>query len=1001
MVQRRLRRVLRQAGESQYGAALRTLMSIMGVLPGTAEERQKLQEKHPSGGELSAAERAELAAFVARIIASYRSEAGASVAGAAADQLLPQHQLTLSEEAVRRALVTAPRGSAGGGSGWLLEVLRCMGLEGGDRGFALVRSLLTIIARGQLPERAADALGACVLIGLAKGASDVRPIAIGECLHRMAFRAICIQFGPAWCQQLAPMQFSVMARDGAAQLSLAITALAEQATAADQPFMVIKFDVKNAYNEVSRSAVFAQLRAHHPELVPAVCGSYLRPGVLHCRGDDGAMYQLESRGGVRQGDPIAGYLFAAALDVALRRVQTDFGPRGVYVFGWADDGKLVGPPEAVYDAFLALEALLPSLGLRLAVGPEKNVAWSPSGAYPPRLLQRQTEGAALGVAFVSVMPAGITLMGLPLGGRTEQSAALLRRFQDPGDARSLAHCLSRLRLLARAGGAYGPAAALALLRVCAVHKVGYALRLRAPDVTQELAAWADQAIQASFAAIVGFDREDGSWLASDGAWRLRRLALPARAGGCGLTSAVATAGVAFYGAFFSCAPLIVERCAQYSCLGTPAGAFTALLAPAYAGAPPSTSQSPEAAAAPSGLLPFQSQISELRTSLASAIPASAADLQVKWEDGTQPQLQARLTKAVLAVEATAVREAAGSADRCSRSVLVFDAARQYGAGAFLHAAPTAWAGALQPEELVAALRRRLRLPFPELRSGAVRCNCCGGCLVDVFGDHAEACSREHALADSTCHNLVRDALEECAREAGLAPEREARGLVEDRLQRPADVYIPAHVSHGLGGDGCAGLGACVDVAGVRSLAPSAVNRGPGLLPALQRRRREKASRAFPPSAAAIAEATVAAGRAAAAALEAGNDAADVTRASSEAYARVVATHAPRWFVVPFVFSSLGFMDECSAQPVLQAMAARYSAREESGGADGVGSGVLRTRWLPRLSAAIERGAWRRLRGLLRAASGTADGDVLPASELTCLPELLRAGGWADRGAAGA
>ena len=79
----------------------------------------------------------------------------------------------------------------------------------------------------------------------------------------------------------------------------------------------------------------------------------------------------------------------------------------------------------------------------------------------------------------------------------------------------------------------------------------------------------------------------------------------------------------------------------------------------------------------------------------------------------------------------------------------------------------------------------------------------------------------------------------------------------------------------------------------------------------------------------------------------------------------------------------------------------YRSREESGGADGAGSGVLRTRWLPRLSAAIERGAWRRLRVLLRAVSGVADGDVLPASELTCLPELLRGSGGADCGVAGA
>ena len=322
---------------------------------------------------------------------------------------------------------------------------------------------------------------------------------------------------------------------------------------------------------------------------------------------------------------------------------------------------------------------------------------------------------------------------------------------------------------------------------------------------------------------------------------------------------------------------------------------------------------------------------------------------------------------------------------------------RFGYGAFLEAVPAAWAGALPTEELTAAIRRRLRLTFQQLRSGTRWCGCCST-LMDVFGDHAEACLQHARGHDYAAHNFVRDAVLACAREAGLEPVSEARDLVDDTQERPADVYLPACSGHGLGGDGSAGLGACIDVSGVRALTASAL-RSNSLLKPLQRRFELKAKRAFPPSAAAQAAAAVAAAGAQREALEAESTADDeaISQARREVYSRTVASFAPRWFVAPFVFSSLGFLAD-GTEVVLQAMAARYAACEEAGGAEGAGHGVLHARWLPRLSAAIERGAWRRLRPLLRGASGVAEGDVLVASELVCASRFLHLSSTDARGA---
>ena len=98
-----------------------------------------------------------------------------------------------------------------------------------------------------------------------------------------------------------------------------------------------------------------------------------------------------------------------------------------------------------------------------------------------------------------------------------------------------------------------------------------------------------------------------------------------------------------------------------------------------------------------------------------------------------------------------------------------------------------------------------------------------------------------------------------------------------------------------------------------------------------------------------------------------------------------------WFVVPFAFSSLGCLAAGADEVVMRrALAARYAASEAAGGVDeAAGRGILHARWLPRLSAAVERGAWGRLRALLRVVAGAQGGDGgLAVSELLCVPHYL-------------
>jgi len=147
-------------------------------------------------------------------------------------------------------------------------------------------------------------------------------------------------------------------------------------------------------------------------------------------------------------------------------------------------------------------------------------------------------------------------------------------------------------------------------------------------------------------------------------------------------------------------------------------------------------------------------------------------------------------------------------------------------------------------------------------------------------------------------------------------------------------------------------------------------------------------RTFPPSPE-VASAAERDGRAAAqAALAGGASAAEADQASRAAVARTIARRAPLLYLVPIVFSTMGFFYDGDtsrgARPTLSALGAHFR-RGESERADGAGAVAVWSRWLPRLSAAVERGVWWRinytLQALNRQAAPTRD-ERMALADLT-------------------
>ncbi|KAL2643274.1 hypothetical protein R1flu_010861 [Riccia fluitans] len=147
----------------------------------------------------------------------------------------------------------------------VFELLRdCFTPEDSTSGFDLLFQLCSHIARGHLPSPTARILGASWLLALEKYSGGVRLIAVGETLFCLVTRSISLQFRDAFAAHFEPWQFAVATRCGCETIVHGL-----QVTFDLHPdWLVLQIDIRNAFNTISREAIFRELRSAPGTLDP-------------------------------------------------------------------------------------------------------------------------------------------------------------------------------------------------------------------------------------------------------------------------------------------------------------------------------------------------------------------------------------------------------------------------------------------------------------------------------------------------------------------------------------------------------------------------------------------------------------------------------------------------------------------------------------------------------------------------------------------------------------
>ena len=179
---------------------------------------------------------------------------------------------------------------------------------------------LNILLAGKAPEEIAPLLAGGSLTALLKvkvTGWDVRPIAVGEVIRRLASKCACNVVKEKASDFFGPFQLGVACPRGSEKIINNLREVLEQHWS-DPDFAVIKIDMQNAFSLVSRDAVLQQCFSHFPEIYPWTCWCYSQhPIHWHPVGT------ISLASGVQQGDPLGPLLFALVLQSVLRQLAAD------------------------------------------------------------------------------------------------------------------------------------------------------------------------------------------------------------------------------------------------------------------------------------------------------------------------------------------------------------------------------------------------------------------------------------------------------------------------------------------------------------------------------------------------------------------------------------------------------------------------------------------------------------------------------------------------------
>ena len=255
---------------------------------------------------------------------------------------------------------------------------------------------------GTLPKDLSKFFAAARLIPLRKKSSPLpRPIAIGTIFRRLAGKVGLALAKKKLDTYFGSLQVGVGKKNGADGIIHSINTLYRTGRL-HQGRGILQVDNTNAFNLVSRAAIFRQVRAICPEILPLVEWLYAEQNPLLYLYTDSGEEHIESASGTQQGDPLGCALYALVQHILVVRIKEEAPDLDLNVW-YLDDGSLEGTAADLQKVIALLQREGAPLGIHINL--TKTVVWSPDPSFDfdliPEGVRRESEG--------------IVVLGAPIG----------------------------------------------------------------------------------------------------------------------------------------------------------------------------------------------------------------------------------------------------------------------------------------------------------------------------------------------------------------------------------------------------------------------------------------------------------------------------------------------------------------------------------------------------------------------------------------------------------
>jgi len=317
--------------DGQYSRAMAAMVSEE-LAPTCDDTWERLQKKHPAS--------IRHAAVLTRALASP----------------------PITEDVVRDSIRAFGKGCSGGTFGLRAEYLQDALSEVTPVGvLATMTRFVNFMKDAKAPPSVQPFFAGARLTALTKKNKDVRPIAAGEVLRRLVAKCLCATHKETAAKMFAGLQYGVATPAGGERM---IHAVRRQLSGhADDPdWVLLKVDLTNAFNCISRARMLELVHTHMPHLYTWVEWCYRDTSHLTY-----AHYRVASQEGVQQGDPLGPLLFSLVIQELVLRIRDEVPTLSLNKW-YLDDGVIAGTSADVLKVLELLTTHGPAIGVFLNVG---------------------------------------------------------------------------------------------------------------------------------------------------------------------------------------------------------------------------------------------------------------------------------------------------------------------------------------------------------------------------------------------------------------------------------------------------------------------------------------------------------------------------------------------------------------------------------------------------------------------------------------------------------